>query len=98
MEAARYLGLAQKRGAARMPADMLLFHVTRMAHMATSCVQCGMCEESCPVGVPVFRLFKATSAQVQALFNYEPGKDLEEELPVATFREEELEKVQEPKI
>lgn len=48
--------------------------------------------------VPVFRFFKATSAQVQGLFNYEPGRDLEEEIPIATFREEELDKVQEPKI
>jgi formate dehydrogenase subunit beta len=98
MEADRYLGLAQKRGAARMPADMLLFHITRMAHMAHSCVQCGICDEACPMGVPVFRLFKATSKQVQDLFNYEPGRNLEEEIPIATFREEELEKVQEPKI
>jgi formate dehydrogenase subunit beta len=98
MEADRYLGLAQKRGAARMPVDMLLFHITRMAHMAHSCVQCGMCEEACPMEVPVFRLFKATSAKVQDLFTYEPGRDLEEEIPIATFREEELEGVQEPKI
>ena len=98
MEADRYMGLAEKRGATRMPSDMLLFHLTRMAHMAHSCVACGMCEEACPMGVPVFRLFKATSAQVQDLFNYEPGRDLEEEIPISTFREEELDKVQEPKI
>jgi formate dehydrogenase subunit beta len=98
LEADRYMGLAQKRGVARMPADMLLFHITRMAHMASSCVQCGMCDEACPVAVPVFRLFKATSAQVQSILNYEAGRDLEEEIPIATFREEELEKVQEPKI
>jgi formate dehydrogenase subunit beta len=93
MEADRYLGMAHKRGATRMPADMLLFHITRMAHMAHSCVACGMCEEACPMGVPVFRLFKAASVPVQGLFNYEPGRDLEEEIPIATFREEELEKV-----
>jgi formate dehydrogenase subunit beta len=98
MEADRYMGLAEKRGAARMPADMLLFHVTRMAHMAHSCVQCGMCEEACPMGVPVFKLFKAASKKVQELFNYEPGKDIKEEIPISTFKEEELEKIQEPKI
>ena len=98
MEADRYLGLAHKRGAARMPADLLLFHLTRMAHMSHSCVQCGMCEEACPMGVPVFRLFKATSEQVQALFDYKPGRDLEEEIPISSFREKELEHIQEPKI
>lgn len=98
MEADRYMGLAESRGAARMPADILLFHITRMAHMGTSCVACGTCEEACPMGVPVFRLFKAVSSKLQELFTYEPGRNVEEEVPIATFREEELEKVQEPKI
>jgi formate dehydrogenase subunit beta len=98
MEADRYLGLAHKRGATRMPSDLLLFHLTRMAHMAHACVQCGMCEEACPMGVPVFRLFKATSAKVQDLFDYEPGKDIAEAIPISAFREEELEQIQEPKI
>jgi formate dehydrogenase subunit beta len=98
MEADRYMGLAKKRGAARMPADILLFHITRMAHMATSCVQCGMCEEACPMDVPVFRLFKAVSAKVQQLLTYEPGRRFDEEVPIATFREDELEGVQEPKL
>lgn len=98
MEADRYMGLAEKRGATRMPADMLLFHITRMAHMSHSCVACGMCGEGCPMGVPVFKLFKATSKKVQELFNYEPGRSLDEEIPISTFKEAELEKVQEPKI
>ena len=92
------MGLAKKRGAARMPADILLFHITRMAHMASSCVQCGMCEEACPMGVPVFRIFKAVSTKVQALLAYEPGRRFDEEIPIAAFREDELEEVQEPKI
>jgi formate dehydrogenase subunit beta len=98
MEADRYMGLAEKRGATRMPADMLLFHITRMAHMSHACVACGMCGEACPMDVPVFKLFKATGKKVQDLFNYEPGKSLDEEIPISTFREEELEKMQEPKI
>jgi formate dehydrogenase subunit beta len=98
MEADRYMGIAEKRGATRMPADMLLFHVTRMAHMAHACVACGMCGEACPMDVPVFKLFKAAGKKVQDLFNYEPGKDINEEIPISTFREEELDKMQEPKI
>jgi formate dehydrogenase subunit beta len=98
MEADRYMGLAEKRGATRMPADMLLFHITRMAHMAHACVACGMCGEGCPADVPVFKLFKAAGKKVQELFNYEPGKDINEEIPISAFREKELENVQEPKI
>ena len=98
MEADRFLRLASNRPALRMPSEVLLFHLTRMAHMATSCVACGMCQEGCPQDVPVFRLFKAVAKRVQGIFDYEPGRDPEEPLPLATFREEELKEVEEPKI
>ena len=98
MEADRFLRLASSRPALRMPSEVLLFHLTRMAHMGTSCVACGMCQEGCPQEVPVFRLFKAVSKRLQGIFDYEPGRDPEEPLPLATFREEELKEVEEPKI
>lgn len=97
-EADRFLRLAAVRPALRMPSELLLFHLTRMAHIGTSCVACGMCGEGCPQGVPVFRLFKAVSKHLQGIFDYEPGRDPSEPLPLATFREEELKEVQEPKI
>ena len=81
--------LAGRKGAVRLPADTALYHLTRMSHVAASCVGCGLCEEACPNGVPLARLFAAAARSVQAAFDYEAGRSLEEPLPLATFRENE---------
>jgi len=86
----RYLMWAGRKGAARMPSDTLLFQLTRMNHMATSCVGCGMCESACPSDLPLALIFRSVGQTVQALFDYLPGRNVEEELPVATFREDEF--------
>jgi formate dehydrogenase subunit beta len=82
---------ANRKGSrCRIPTDTLLFHITRLNHMVTSCVGCGMCESACPTTC-LWPPSSAPSGQkVQALFDYVPGRSLEEELPVATFREDEL--------
>lgn len=86
----RYLLWAGRKGAARMPSDTLLFQLTRMNHMATSCVGCGMCESACPSDLPLALIFRTVGEKVQGLFEYLPGRSVEEELPVATFKEDEL--------
>jgi formate dehydrogenase subunit beta len=98
MEADRYMDLAKKRGAVRMPSDILLFHITRMTHMASSCVACGMCTEVCPMDVPVFKLFKSAGVKVQELLGYIPGISFEDPIPIATFKEDEMKDIEEPKI
>lgn len=90
LEGDRYLGLAENRGAIRMPTDTLLFHLTRMTHMVVSCVGCGCCEEACPNGIPLLKIFQMVGNRVQRLFDYIPGRSLADELPLATFREDEL--------
>jgi formate dehydrogenase subunit beta len=86
----QYFRWAERKGAIRLPTDTLLFHLTRLNHMATSCVGCGMCESACPSELPVALIFRAVGQETQALFDYHPGRSLEEEVPVATFREDEL--------
>ncbi len=81
---------AERKGAVRMLPDTLLFHLTRLNHMATSCVGCGMCTDSCPVDIPVATVFRAVADKVQPLFDYHPGRSLEEAAPVQEFREDEL--------
>jgi formate dehydrogenase subunit beta len=81
---------AERKGTVRMLPDTLLFHLTRLNHMVSSCVGCGMCTDACPVELPVATAFRAVGAQVQALFDYHPGRSLEEAAPVQEFREDEL--------
>ncbi|MFC1957760.1 Coenzyme F420 hydrogenase/dehydrogenase, beta subunit C-terminal domain [Chloroflexota bacterium] len=92
-EADKYLDWASKKNMLRMPTDTLLFHLTRLNHMAISCVGCGLCQEACPNEIPVFRIFRLVGARVQKVFDYLPGRSLEEELPLVTFEESELQEV-----
>ncbi len=86
----QFLRWADRKGGIQMPTDTLIFHLTRMAHMATSCIGCGLCDSACPNGLPVTTLFRTVGQGVQSLFDYVPGRDPEETPPVATFREDEL--------
>ncbi|MBE0416039.1 MAG: 4Fe-4S dicluster domain-containing protein, partial [Dehalococcoidia bacterium] len=90
MEAEKYLGWAERRGTIRMPPHTLLFHLTRMTHMVTSCVGCGMCQEACPNDIPVANIFRLVGLKTQKIFDYIPGRSLEEQLPLTTFQESEL--------
>ncbi len=90
-EPSEYLGLAAKRGALRMPNDVLLFHLTRLAHVAMSCAACGTCEDACPQGIELTRLFARVGPRLRAPFEYVPGRCIDDELPLATFETEELE-------
>ncbi|UCF08922.1 MAG: 4Fe-4S binding protein, partial [Thermoplasmata archaeon] len=71
--------------------DTLLFHLTRLNHMSTSCVGCGMCEQACPSEIALLRFYKTAGYKAQKLFEYVPGRSLDEPLPLLTFREDELE-------
>ncbi len=84
------LGLADRKGVARMPADTLVFHLTRMSHMGSSCVSCGMCESACPSDIPVSSLFTMIGQDLQAMFEYVPGVSPDDEPPVKVFKEDEL--------
>jgi formate dehydrogenase subunit beta len=92
-EADKYLGWASKKGALRVPTDTLLFHLTRLNHMDTSCVGCGLCQAACPNDVPVLRIFRLVGSKVQPLFDYVPGRSVDDPLPLTTFKEAEFEKV-----
>jgi len=92
-DSGKYLGWAKRKGSIKMPTDTILFHLGRMSHMATSCVGCGACEQACPSNIPLLKIFKTVGYNVQEIFKYVPGRDLEEPLPLTTFKEEELQNV-----
>ena len=83
-----------KRGGIKIPPGSIAFQIGRMTHMNLSCVSCGMCSDVCPVDIPVANIFRKTGKAVQDLFEYTPGKDIEEKIPVTTFEEEELTSVE----
>lgn len=89
----QYLTWAKQKGAIRLPADTVLFHMTRMNHMVLSCVGCGMCTEACPAELPVGLVFRAIGQRVQDTFEYEPGKSLDDPLPLVTFQADEWQEV-----
>jgi len=89
-ESERYYRWVDWEGALRMPTEILLYHLTRLNHVAVSCCGCGMCESACPRKLPLTTIFQTVGDGVQKALNYVPGRSLEEEIPLATFREVEV--------
>ena len=85
------LNLAELREAIEVPANRLMYHLTRVYHVSTTCVGCGACEDACPKDIPLTRFYPLIAEKVQEIFEYVPGKDVEEPLPFVTYEEEELE-------
>ena len=82
------LNRAQKTGLARMPAGLGMFHLTRLAHMAHSCVGCGQCSSVCPSHIPLADLFRTMGARVQESLDYSPGRNPDEPIPYLRFKTE----------
>ena len=85
-----YITRAEARGSLMVPSDTLLFHIGRMLHMSLSCVSCGMCEDACPMAIPVAQIFTLVGDRNQEAFDYVPGRKVDELLPLTTFEEEEF--------
>ena len=88
--ASEYLAQAKRKGALRLPADTLLFHLTRLSHIGLFCVGCGLCQDACPNEIPLFSVFHSVGLKMQELFGYLPGRSIEEEPPLTFFKEDEL--------
>ncbi len=88
-EPMQFVAWARQKGAYRLPSDTMLFHLTRLNHMALSCVGCGMCTEACPAELPVGLVFRAIGQRLGATFEYTPGRSLEDPLPLVTFKPDE---------
>ncbi|MBW1963582.1 MAG: 4Fe-4S dicluster domain-containing protein [Deltaproteobacteria bacterium] len=89
----QYLRWANRRGVIKMPTDTVFYHITRLAHISTSCVGCGQCTNACPNDIPVMELFRTVSYRTQKAFEYEAGRNIEDDLPLSVFREDELAEV-----
>ena len=92
---ANYESELKKRGGLKVPPGTIYYQLGRLAHISISCVACGACNDVCPVDIPVAIIFKKVGESVQKMFDYIPGKDLEEEIPLITFKQEEFAEIEE---
>jgi formate dehydrogenase subunit beta len=92
-EPMQFVAWAERKGATRMPADTVLFHLTRMNHMSTSCIGCGLCTSACPVDINVGAAFRTVAAKTQAVFNYVAGRSVDDPIPVKNFEVNELQQL-----
>ncbi len=65
------------------PSLSLVGQLGAISRWLVSCSGCGMCEESCPNGVPLAVVARALSRPLRAKFDYTPGRSLDEKLPWA---------------
>ena len=66
-----------------------MFHLTRLAHIGDSCVNCGMCTAVCPMQIPLSKLYHMLNKELSVIFNYESGMDLDAPAPLGCFSEQE---------
>ncbi len=64
------------------PPEIPIFHLHKAYHMADRCIDCGLCEQVCPMGIPVRRLYQKVRRSVKELFGYLPGEKEEEKGPL----------------
>lgn len=53
----------------------LLFHMERLINMVDSCVNCGQCEDACPVDIPLSKISHEINYRLRDIFDYVPGVD-----------------------
>jgi ferredoxin len=62
----------------RLPPEVPIFHLVRATHMAGRCVDCGLCEEACPMDIPLRLLYRKVNRIVSDVFGYDTGTSQEQ--------------------
>jgi formate dehydrogenase (coenzyme F420) beta subunit len=56
-----------------VPPEIPIFHLVRAVHMAGRCIDCGLCEDACPVDIPLRLLYRKANQVVLDVFDYNTG-------------------------
>lgn len=75
----------EKKGYAPVLPDSTFYQLVRLFHVSISCIGCGLCSDVCPVDIPLWAVSLRTGEAVQKAFDYVPGRNLEEAIPLFTF-------------
>ncbi len=62
----------------KIPPEFPLFHLIRAYHVADSCINCGECEATCPMDIPLRTIQQLIWRQpAETVFEFIPGLDVE---------------------
>jgi len=62
------------------------WNLLRAFHLAGRCVGCGECERACPMDIPLMKLNKKITKDIQELYDYKAGIDAEAKPLLAMFK------------
>jgi formate dehydrogenase subunit beta len=65
-------------GTGTLPPEVPIFHLVRAVHMAGRCIDCGLCEDACPVDIPLRLLYRKVNEIVVNVFDYETGSSADQ--------------------
>lgn len=63
--------------------DQYTYQLTRIAHIADTCVQCGRCDAICPANLPLNVYFNDIAMKLESKFGYVAGRSLDDVPPRA---------------
>ena len=61
-----------------LPPQIPIFHLVRATHMAGRCIDCGLCEDACPMDIPLRLLYRKVNEIVKDVFDYTTGESSEQ--------------------
>ena len=68
-----------------LPVDIPVFHLVRAMHMADRCIDCGLCDETCPSDIPLRLLYKKTAEIMNTEFGFTSGLSKDEVSPFSVM-------------
>jgi len=76
-------------GVGEDPTDTQVFQLMRIYHMVGRCVDCGSCNDVCPMGVNLRMFLKKLDKDAFTMFDSRTGVSLDEPPPLSTYKEHE---------